>query len=762
MDYKVTYPHQRELPDWLLEKTEGNTTLAKLFYRRGITTPAEWEEFLDLDSYQPTKPLEFKNLQQTRNFIRNRINSGAKICVYGDYDADGIISTAILAAVLRQLGADVVYHIPDRFTEGYGLDEEVIAELAEAGVELIVTCDCGISNFEEVAQAKDLGLEIVVTDHHQLPPELPPADYILSPKLLPEEHRAYDLPGAGMAYMLARALLEQDGQPAQADKFLELLALAIVADVVPLQQENRYLLREGLDLLATPSWPGVAALCAVCDLEPFNVGAEEIGFQLAPRLNAAGRISTARKGVELLLAAEEDRAEKLARELDEINNRRKEISSQMEEEAWEQLAEEDLEEPIVLYNPDWHQGVVGIVAGRLTEQFQVPALLLSAAEEPGVVTGSARSIEGVHMYQGLTECSDLLLTFGGHAGAAGFSLRAEDVEEFITEVKQVLAQQMTDLSGTRELIVDDRIGFDQLSFDFYEQTRKLAPFGEQNPEPVFYSSGVEVVSYRSFSEGKHINLVVSSGGEEYTAVWWRGTEEKLGKEVDLVYTLTINHWRGRRELQLVIERVLTGRGAVTRPEINFVLEDWRNWQSRGEVLSEFFRAVYYYEGLEEPTTNNLINRYQSQQADNLVFLSCPPELNIAREIINKVMPDRIILAYSQAELRSPQHFLNQLAGLTKHIINQQQGETDIYQLAALTAEQEVTVLVGLKCLQAKGLIQIELLPKGSILVNRGTKEINQKETNDLQPRLTSLLAESRSFKKYMLQSSLQKVRQLLG
>ncbi|GAB6136884.1 single-stranded-DNA-specific exonuclease RecJ [Halanaerobaculum tunisiense] len=757
MKLKVDYNANLDLPDWLVEELAGNQLLAKLLFRRGIDTPEKLADFLYPESYSPTTPAEFPNLKEAVNLLVAAVKQDKKICVYGDYDVDGVTSTTILVTMLREIGAEVQYHIPNRFTEGYGLDQEVIKDLATQEVDLILTCDCGISNQEEITLAKELGLEVVVTDHHQLPAELPKADTILAPKLLPADHQAYDLPGAGMAYFLAQAVLEREDKPKKAAQLIDPLALAIVADVVPLQGENRYLLQQGLDSLATTAWVGIQELCRVCDLEPFNLSEEEIGFQLGPRINATGRIDTASKAVELLLSSDRQEAKDLAKELDEINRRRKEISNQMAEEALSLVEDKNDLESIILYQPNWHQGIVGIVAGRLVEKFNVPALLMTLTEDGETVTGSARSIDGIHINNALKKCAEFLASYGGHAGAAGFSLAKEDLADFKAKLTKVLTTEKKELGSVREIEVDDKLSLKDLSLEVYEELRQLAPFGEKNPEPIFYSSAVDVVSTRSFSEGQHLNLTLDDGTDRHSAVWWRAEPEKLGDQVDLVYSLGVNEWRGRRELQLVIEEVIQQTGDLTEEIIACQLEDWRNWRELGDSLPQFTEAIYYYEGVKD-YSYQVINRYQGEKANTLVLLSCPPELKVFQDLIRKIEPQKIILAYSETELESTQQFIKKLMGLVKNVINKHQGETDIYRLASLTAQKEATVVLGLKLLQAKGLIEVDFIARANLVLKKGVKQVSDRQ---YQKRLQALVAESKAFRKYMLQKDLAQIEEIL-
>ncbi|GAB6098627.1 single-stranded-DNA-specific exonuclease RecJ [Halanaerocella petrolearia] len=756
MKVEVNYQANIDLPRWLVNELDGDKLLAKLLFRRGVDTPEKLEEYLYPESYQPTSSEEFPELDQVVDLLLEIVAADKKICVYGDYDVDGATSTTILVKMLETIGADVSYHIPDRFIEGYGMDQDVVQELANQGVDLILTCDCGISNHQEVELAKELGMKVVITDHHQLPEQLPQADFILSPKLLPTDHKAYYLPGAGMAYLLAQAILEQTEKGELAKELLDFAALAIVADVVPLLGENRYLLQKGLDSLATTNWVGIQELCQICSIETFNLSEEEIGFQLAPRINATGRIDSAKKAVELLLSSSQKEAKKLARQLDEINNQRKKISDQMEEEALSLL--DDPTGPIILYQADWHQGILGIGAGRLTEQYKVPILLMTLKDDGQTVTGSARSITGLHINQALKECKDLLISFGGHAGAAGFSLALEDLSDFKSKLKQVLARKLKDLGNVREIEVDDKLTLEQTSLELYEDIRDLAPFGEENPTPVFYSTAVEIISSRSFSGGKHLNLTLDDGTDRRSAVWWRAEPEKLGSKVDLVYSLGINNWRGNRELQLVIEEVINHTGQLEKRKINYELEDWRNWRQLGDSLPDFKDPIYYYEGIKDLSYQNLINRYQAENKETLVLLTCPPELRIIQDLVQKVEPKKLVLAYSEEDLESGTDFINKLAGLIKNVINSKRGKTDIYTLAALTAQKESTVALGLKYLQQQGLVELEFINPVNLLVKPGVDKVRRSQVQD---KLKTLLGETKAFRRYMLQRDLSEIDKLL-
>ncbi len=766
MTVEIEVNNQESLPDFLVEEFADNKLIGRILFNRGIDTPAKLEQFLDLNSYTPTNPFEFPNLEQAIEIILAALDQNEKIAVYGDYDVDGVTSTAILVHSLKEAGANVSYHIPDRITEGYGMNKDVIRGLADDDIDLIITCDCGISNRAEVALAKELGMKVVVTDHHHLPEKLPEADSIVTPKFLDSEHLAYQLPGAGMAYYLALALFEKLEQRDKAKPLIELVALAVVADVMPLRGENRYLLKKGLNALATTDWLGIEVLCKQCDLDLFNLSAEDIGFQIAPRINATGRIDNASKAVELLLSDDRARAVKLAKKLEQINQERKEISNRMEQEALDLLNQPDGKEPIVLYKSGWHQGVVGIVAGRLSEKYRLPSLLMCLKEDNSTITGSARSIPGVHIYEILSQCQELLEGFGGHAEAAGFSLLKDNLAPFKARLKSLISKELESLNAEKKIRVDGELDFDELSLDFYQQLQTLAPYGEKNPKPLFYTSQVEIASARPFTSGsQHFNLLLDDGKQRLSAIWWRADEDKLGEKVDVVYSVELNEWRGKRELQLNIKEVINRTGEFNKDELKIKseLKDYRNFAHPKQELPKFRDVAYYYEGIEKSGFDNVVDRYTKEQVNNLVLLTCPPSYKVLTDLIIRTEAEQLILAFSRAELVSAKSFLKLLLKILKSIITKKSGKTSIYKLASLTGQGEKTIFIALQYLRSLGYINFEFINPSIIFVRQQSeKDAKQKDKQKNEQKLKQLFKETISFKKYMLEKDIEQINDLIN
>ena len=765
MDIKVVYQDNIDIPEWMLAELDGNQLLAEILLQRGIDTLEEVQQFLNMDLYPATEAEEIPGVVEAVDLILEMIEANKKIYIYGDYDVDGITATTILVSLLRKLDADVSYHIPNRFTEGYGMNKEVIKRMADEDTDLIITCDCGISNLDEVAQARNLGMKVIVTDHHHLPDELPPADVILTAKLLEEEHRAHYISGASTAYFLIKGILSRLGNEKLATDYLDLVALSTVGDVVPLRKENRYLLKKGIPVLKRSNRPGLVQLLDVCNLKKEELSEEEIAFQIVPRLNAAGRIRSAKLGVELLLADNWVEAKQMAVELDQINKRRKEIGDEMLDEASELLGPDFAGKPVILYQPHWHQGIVGITAGRLSEEYHVPALLMTLKEDEKTITGSARSIPGIHIYDALKKCQQFLDKFGGHAGAAGFSLTRDKLTGFVKSMERVLNRQLTEQGRVKEIRVDSRLSLERINKATYRNLRKLAPFGEANPVPLFVTRDTEVVYHRPTSNDKHLRMIVKEGEVQHPAIWWWGGQVDISHRVDLIYSVGLNRWQGKEEIQLIVDQTVNrdqiNESKIKKPaKLAFEIEDYRNWRQIGRVLPEFEGVISHFEGLQKPNLDNLINRYQQAQGDSLILYTCPPGIRALRELVYLNRPERLILAYSNKTTQRPQDFMNNLLGIIKHVLKEKKGRINIYQLSALTGEMENTVLLGLRFFEDKGFITINFDGPDKLFISRGTGE-NIQGAKLKEKRLRELLKESRAFRKYMLKSSPDNIKRLI-
>jgi len=524
--------------------------LAVTLVRRGYRTPEEARAFLAADESHP--PSAFAGMDLAVERVRGAIAGGRRITVHGDFDVDGVCATALTVSTLRALGADCDWFIPNRIEDGYGLSEENVRRLAERGTGLLLTVDCGVASVEEVALAQELGMEVVVTDHHQ-PPERLPGCPILHPEV--SDYPFASLCGTAVAWKLVSALREAD-----ADEHLDLVALATVADVVPLIGENRSLVRRGLAEVRRAKRPGMRALLAAAKCEPERLDETDLSFRLAPRINAAGRLYRADAGVELFLTEDEGRAEAIAGELSRANSERRATEREVDAAAEAALRElsEDLREAngLVVAGEDWHPGVVGIVASRMVERHHRPTIVISLSED-GSGRGSGRSIPGFDLLGALEACREHLEGFGGHRAAAGLQIRAENLaafrEAFAAHANEALGAD--DLRRTEK--VDAIVGGVGLGLDLAEELRQLAPFGMGNPGVRLLVPSARVSDVRTMGEGKHARFSLHSGSHRALGVAFG--RSSLGVEdedvIDASIRLEVNHWNGSVEPRVVLREL---------------------------------------------------------------------------------------------------------------------------------------------------------------------------------------------------------------
>jgi single-stranded-DNA-specific exonuclease len=561
-DPEVVPRLQRELNDLALP-------LARALALRGIRTFEEARHFFRADRSALHDPEGIRDMPAAADRLAQAIDRGERVLVYGDYDVDGTAATALLTHFLRARGVEASFFVPDRYEDGYGLCRRGLDEAAEQGAALVVALDCGITAHEEAAYAQDLGLDLIIADHHTPKDTLPEALAVLDPKRPDDEYPFEELSGCGLAFKLVQATLAHRGEsPDAAFEYLDLLAVSTASDIVPLHGENRVLMAEGLRALQRSTRPGIRALAEAADLDLQDVTSTgNIVFTLGPRINAAGRMDHASTAVDLLLAEDVATAEPLAAELEQLNRKRRSIDDAIEEAAIER-AERQITarspHALVLYDPDWHLGVIGIVASSVVERFHKPTILLTHNGDE--VKGSARSIEGINVYEALADCEDVLTQFGGHDHAAGLSLEADDIESFRDRFDAAVGERVTPELLTPTIKVDATVDLDTIGSvedRFWAVLKQFGPFGPSNPKPVFHAEDLDVVSARTVGSGdNHLKFEVRqadpSTGDTFDAIGF-GMGEKLsvlresqetGTPVELLFSLEENTWNGRTTLQL--------------------------------------------------------------------------------------------------------------------------------------------------------------------------------------------------------------------
>ncbi len=535
---------------------------ARVIRNRGIEGRENIERYLygDLDSLY--SPWLLKDMRPAVDILKRKLKEGQKIRIVGDYDIDGVCSTYILYQALKRLGGNVDYAIPDRIKDGYGINESMIRAAAEDGIDTILTCDNGISAFSQIQTAKEFGMTVIVTDHHEVPADgereiLPSADAVIDPKQRSCSYPFPEICGAVVAYKLVQALYEESG--VSREEWLELLefaAIATVGDVMKLQDENRMIVKYGLKKLGHTKNLGLKKLAEKTNLDLNSITAYHIGFVIGPCLNAGGRLQTAKLALSMLLAKDEETAEELAQELKDLNDMRKDMTEHWTAEA-KVLADTQYrnDKVLVIFLPDCHESLAGIIAGRLREYCQKPAIVLTRSEE--AVKGSGRSIESYHMFQKLSEVKDLMLKFGGHPMAAGLSLLEENIDEFRRELNE--RSGLTEEDFKAKLWIDVPMPIDYINERLVEELKILEPFGQGNEKPLFAQKQVRIRSCRVIGKNKNVVKLVLEGGSGMPMdgiLFTDGIafeEERAGRTVmDIIYYPEINEYNGNRNLQVVI------------------------------------------------------------------------------------------------------------------------------------------------------------------------------------------------------------------
>jgi single-stranded-DNA-specific exonuclease len=549
--------------------------IGQVLGQRGLDTKEAAQAFLKPELSQLHEPSTLPGITEAAERLVAAARAKEPIVIYGDYDADGITAAAILWQALRLADANVRVYIPHRLEEGYGMNLEAVEKLAAEGTRVLVTVDCGISGVEETARAKALGLQVIITDHHEpTPGHLPPADVLINPKLEGSPYPFRELSGAGIAFKLAWALGQKLSERQRvSDPYREFLlaatglaALGTIADVVPLVGENHVLAAFGLGALARSQLPGIRALVEVAGLSDKPIDSESVGFMVAPRLNAAGRLGHAREAVELLTTAGPEAALAIARELDSQNRRRQELEKTILGEAEAQVAQvynADRDAAIVLAGAGWHTGVIGIVASRLVERYYRPVVLIGITD--GQAQGSARSIPGFHLFNALSACKEHLRTFGGHAMAAGLRLPEANVPAF----REAMLAHASSVLGKEELTprvtVDAEVSVEELGMDSVRLLERMGPFGSGNPRATLAIREVRIAGLprRMGKQGEHLSLQFTAGGRARRAIGWQmgPLADALGraKSCGVAFTARISNYTGQPEVELHIRDLWVGR-----------------------------------------------------------------------------------------------------------------------------------------------------------------------------------------------------------
>ncbi len=537
----------QEFLEYLSRKASISVAFAQILVNRGVKDADSIKAFLNPSLENLHDPYLMPDMETATERIRIALQRGETVFVLGDYDADGITSTALLVSALRKLGLKTYFYIPHRITEGYGVSLRGIQRAQDCGAGLIITADCGISSYDEISMAISLGMDVIITDHHEPPEKLPPAISILNPKRTDSTYPFRDLAGVGVAYKLVQALIHDS----RLEDLLDLVAIGTIADSVPLTGENRILVTYGLkELNSMACRSGIKAIKEVAGIGNRELRSGMLSYTIIPRINAVGRLGDANEVVELFLTQDEERAKSIADFLEEQNRLRQKIEGEVYKSALAMIENNDIEKAIVLSSPGWHLGVIGIVASRLVEEFYRPTFLFSIMDS--MAKGSARSIPPFHIYKGIAECKELLLGFGGHSQAAGLKLLTENIPAFRRQINFIIERDLGTDDMSPILEIDAEVELFEVNFNLVKELNMLEPFGNSNEEPLLGAKGIEVIDPRVVGNNhlkmrlKQRNLSIDTIGFDMGNLL---EQDGLGL-VDAVFTPCINEWDGGKALQL--------------------------------------------------------------------------------------------------------------------------------------------------------------------------------------------------------------------
>jgi single-stranded-DNA-specific exonuclease len=538
------------MPDEYLSASDLPPAIAQLLYNRGVK-PEEIGPFLAVDQRLEGNPFQLPDVSRAVGRIYKAVLSREKIALFGDFDVDGVTATIILAEGLSWLGAEVIPYIPDRLNEGHGLNISAIEKLHAQGVDLVITDDCGVTDLTEVKQAQEMGIDMIITDHHTPLGSLPQAVAVIDPKRKDSVYPYPDLAGAGVVFKLLQALFHKDSREKRLTKFLDLVALATVTDLALMVGENRYLVREGLRELNNTSRVGIQEMVKLAGLKAGELDTEDISWALGPRLNAAGRVNNAYTSYQLLTTQSPEEARLLALELEEKNGERQKLSNEVLSQAKEKVAAK-LHLPVLIEaSESYPVGVIGLVAGKLTDEFYKPTIIISLGPEQ--CQGSCRSIPEFNIASALEECRDLLTAFGGHPLAAGFTVSRQNLAQLQERITSLAVDQLGHLDLRPEIVIDAELPLSSFTGETFNLMQKLSPFGRGNPQPTFLTRQVEVIECRNFgNQGQWLRLKLKQGNITWQAVDFesQGPREEIRSYMDIVYNLEKSRWNGEEVLGL--------------------------------------------------------------------------------------------------------------------------------------------------------------------------------------------------------------------
>ena len=753
-----------DIPSSLRDGLAGSDFLLESLARRGITDPKIAASFLDFRKYAPSPPSALPGLEAAVERIAKSVEKHEVIGVWGDFDVDGQTATAVLVSTLRKIGADVQYHVPVRSQESHGVCIAALKAVIAPSLKLLITCDTGISALESAAFLKSSGIDLIVTDHHQLPEQLPDAYAIVNPQFLPAGHPLHELAGVGVAYKLAEALLLRFDLAEIVPPLHDLVALGSIADLAMLSGDTRYLVQSGLDRMHSAPRLFLVKMAERLELPLDLLDEEHIGFFIAPRLNAVGRLDDANPMVDFLMSENEPEVMATLNQMEALNARRRLLVSQVFQGCLAQLeANPSLfdQSILILAHPEWPAGVVGIAAGRLAEYAHRPVILLTGYPE-GVLRGSARSVGGIDITSALVQNQNLLLSFGGHPMAAGLSLLSSNLAEFRARMNQTVSAMAEAKHIEPELQIETTLNLDQVNFDLLSDLNRLAPFGQGNLSPVFAAPGLTLKDASILGHsGEHRQVIVGDpSGEEFRILWWQSADLPLPEgRFDLAYSVQMNIYKGKPQVQYVwvdyqpSQETASAAGRKLGNRIELI--DRRKDVDLTPELKKTYpieKALIWREGSHAALPGN--DRTLMQKSDFLVIQTVPPSSRLLLEVVASVKPTSILFLGELPQEDNLGFFLKELGRFIKQTADRGSEEYSIVKLAARFAATSEMVLLGLQWFAAMGRVTLAGHTSEQIHISPGGNS-DPEAAAAIQADLKRRADEISAFRRYYLAAPLE-------
>jgi len=741
----------------------GSPVFNQTLFRRGIKTIDSAQGFLDPDFYQPASPSQLPGLSKAVDRIHEAFKKKQKILIWGDFDVDGQTSTTLLASALSGQGSEIYHYIPNRALESHGVSVETLKhKISQISPSILLTCDTGIDAFESVSYAQSVGIDVIITDHHQLPNDLPSAHSIVNPNLLPEDHPLFNLPGVGVAYKLIEALYSN--LKLDPEIFLDLVALGIVADVARQTYDTRYLLQKGLMLLQNTSRPGLQQLLSIAKFKPEDITEETIGFVIGPRLNALGRLDDANSCVEFFTTPDLSRAAELAQQLESLNSQRQILTETIFQDSIKMVTnypEYAQDYPIlVLQGPSqWHPGVIGIVASRLVERFHKPVIMLS--QDGKLARGSARSIPGVPISALISESANLLISFGGHPMAAGVSLALDNVTQFRRDLANNYDRIVGGPPEAPAVIIDCELPFQSISNSFIKDFQRLAPFGAGNPKLIFATrdvhlntQGIRIIG----KDKKHKKItIVDNSGVKQDLLWWNSKDIELPNgNFDIAYSLGLKSYKNKLQIQATLRhfRESPTERITIKEETKAELLDFRSHPYPDDKISSYISTpgIVIWAETNSPAGVNTLSRSELFRSDTLVIWTTPPSREVFSHALKNVKPKEIIFFAVDPDVRTQREFITKLHGLLKFLIDSDTISFDVQEAAESLAVTPALIKVGLDWIHLHGDFDLSLF-LSDFLIAPGPRE-NLAGFPAIDNKLKFLLKETAAYRSYFNKAKL--------